>query len=301
MIDWDKLRVFYAAATAGSFTQAAERLHTTQSALSRSIQTLEHQINAKLFHRLPRGVALTKQGEILFQAVHQMVSNVEEAQAIISAGDKEPRGPLKVVSTFSIASAWLTTFVPDFIDRYPHIRISIVANNETLDLQHHHAEAAIRPYIAHQPDMIQIFLKTFHMRLYASPQYLKRYGVPKRAEDLDQHRLITFGGDSLHPYSNINWILRAGASSKGLRTPCASINSSEGLLKLAKGGLGIVELAEGYPEAEGANLVQVLPDLEGPKVDLYYVYPEKFQTLKRVSLFGEYLAERLKEQKGFSA
>ena len=75
-MDWDKLRVFQAAAEAGSFTHAGERLHLSQSAVSRQISSLEESLNVALFHRHARGLILTEQGEVLLSTTKDVFTKL---------------------------------------------------------------------------------------------------------------------------------------------------------------------------------------------------------------------------------
>lgn len=293
-MDWDKLKLFYHVARIGSFTKAAEVLGLSQPALSRSIGILGKTLNTKLFNRRPRGIELTRQGEVLYRFAHKMFLEAEEMTRYLHGGDSDPRGSLKILSTHSISYSWLINYVPCFLEKYPDIRLTIFGDDERTNL--YEADVMIRPYIPHQPDLVQRPLTSFAMNLFASPEYLKKFGTPKTPADLDQHRLISFGGDILHPYGNVNWILRVGIQSENPREPFLQINSSQGLLKAAKLGLGIVELGSQHPALEGADLVKVLPDLKGPVVDVFYIYPEHLKNSKRVTVLADYLEEALKTE-----
>ena len=82
-MDWDKLRVFQAAAEAGSFTHAGERLHLSQSAVSRQISSLEESLNVALFHRHARGLILTEQGEVLLSTTKDVFTKLSATEALI--------------------------------------------------------------------------------------------------------------------------------------------------------------------------------------------------------------------------
>ncbi|MBL0941129.1 MAG: LysR family transcriptional regulator [Alphaproteobacteria bacterium] len=291
-MDWDKLKLFYHVARIGSFTKAATILDLSQPALSRSIGILAKTLNTKLFHRKPRGIELTRQGEVLYRFAHKMFLEAEEMTRFLHGGDTEPRGLLKVLTTHSIAYSWLINYIPGFSEKYPDIQLTIFGDDERTNL--YEADVMIRPYIPHQPDLVQKPLTSFRIGLFASRDYLEKYGTPKTPQDLDHHRLISFGGDTLHPYGNVNWILRLGIQSENPRQPFLQINSSQGLLKAAKLGLGIVELGTKHPELEGVDLVEVLPDCEGPLVEIFYIYPEHLKTSKRVTALADYLDEVLK-------
>ena len=95
-MDWDKLRVFQAAAEAGSFTHAGERLHLSQSAVSRQISSLEESLNVALFHRHARGLILTEQGEVLLSTTKDVFTKLSATEALISEGRERPKGNLRV-------------------------------------------------------------------------------------------------------------------------------------------------------------------------------------------------------------
>src|ERR1700747_2194013 len=94
-MDWDKLKVFHAAAEAGSFTHAGEQLGLSQSAVSRQVSALEQELSVSLFHRHARGLILTEQGELLFRTAHDVFAKLAMAEAQLSESKDRPKGPLK--------------------------------------------------------------------------------------------------------------------------------------------------------------------------------------------------------------
>ena len=115
-MDWDKLRVFHAAAEAGSFTHAGEALGLSQSAVSRQVSGLELDLQAPLFHRHARGLILTEQGEVLFRTVRDMVMKLDAARTRLSDTRERPRGELRVTTTVGIGTNWLTPRIGEFIE-----------------------------------------------------------------------------------------------------------------------------------------------------------------------------------------
>lgn len=289
ILDWDKLKIFYYVAKAKSFNRAAHDLNIAQSALSRSVQLLEHLLKVQLFNRIPKGLILTKEGEILFAKVTEMLASLEDARSLIQEESCEPRGTLKVATTVALASLWLVELLPDFLERYPDIELDIIGHDEKLDIKSREADVSIRPFIDGQQDLIQNYLFSCFLQLYASPEYLSKYGCPRTANELDEHRIITFGESTIRPYSDIDWPLRIGAKANHMRRPYISINSSKGASRLAELGLGIVALSKEFPGIEKMNLVSILPEVKGPVVDLYYVYPSALKNSKRVQILNEFL------------
>ena len=192
-MDWDKIRIFFTVAEAGSFTRAGEDLGLSQSAVSRQISALERELRAPLFHRHARGLLLTEQGDLLFRAARDMKMRLETTRARLAETAERPSGDLKVTTTVGLGSLWLTQRLPEFFDLYPEIRVELILSNEELDLAMREADVAIRLRQPTQPDLIQRRLFTVHFHIYASTGYIKQFGEPKSLSDLDDHRLLAFG------------------------------------------------------------------------------------------------------------
>ena len=115
-MDWDKLKVFHAAAEAGSFTHAGEHLGLSQSAVSRQVSALETELGVSLFHRHARGLILTEQGDLLFRTAHEVFMKLEAARAKLTDSKERPNGELKVTTTAGIGLNWLTPRLGEFLD-----------------------------------------------------------------------------------------------------------------------------------------------------------------------------------------
>ena len=230
-MDWDRLRVFHAVAEAGSFTHAGDSLNLSQSAVSRQISALEDSLGVPLFHRHARGLILTEQGELLHRTVHDIFTKLAMTQARISESKDRPQGPLKVTCTVAFGSLWLTERLKEFIDLYPEVSVSLVLNDGELDLAMREADVAIRMLPPRQPDLVQRHLLTLHYHVYASPEYLKRRGTPKKPQDLDQHNIIIFGEDAQQPVTDVNWLLTAGAPARKKRRAALRVNSIYGIFR----------------------------------------------------------------------
>jgi DNA-binding transcriptional LysR family regulator len=189
MMDWDKLRIFHAVADAGSLTHAGDALHLSQSAVSRQIRALEESLNTTLFHRHARGLILTEQGELLFDATKSMAKRLDTAAARIRDSEEEVFGDLRVTTTMGFGSLWLAPRLAALYDQYPHLKIDLILEERVLDLPMREADVAIRLKEPSQADLIRKRLMTVHMRLYATPQYLEKAGPIERLSDLSaRHR-----------------------------------------------------------------------------------------------------------------
>ncbi len=292
-MDWDKLRVFHAVAEAGSFTHAGDTLSLSQSAVSRQISALEEALQVPLFHRHARGLILTEQGEALNRTVREVFAKLAITEALLTESKEKPAGRLKVTTTVGFGSSWLAPRLHGFLDAYPDVTISLLLDDMDLDLAMREADVAIRMHPPKQPDLVQRHLMTMSWHICASPEYLKRHGVPQRAEDLDAHRLILFGQHH-PPVLEVNWLAEAGRRSGNPRRAVLEVNSMYAMLLAIRSGTGIGALPD-FTVTENPDLVQVLTDLKGPKVDVFFVYPEELRNSKRVAVFRDFLLARLAE------
>ena len=292
-MDWDKLRVFHAVAEAGSFTHAGETLNLSQSAVSRQISALEENLQVPLFHRHARGLILTEQGESLNRTVREVFAKLAMTEALLTESKEKAAGRLKVTTTVGFGTTWLAPRLRDFLEKYPDITMSLLLDDSELDLAMREADVAIRMHAPKQPDLVQRHLFQIHWVTVAAPGYVERHGVPERAEDLDDHKLILFG-PYRPPVPDINWLAEAGKRPGSPRRALLEVNSLHAMATAVRSGLGIGALPNWMADEIG-GLVTVLPELKAPKVDVFFVYPEELRNSKRVAVFRDYLLGRLQE------
>jgi DNA-binding transcriptional LysR family regulator len=292
-MDWDKLRVFHAVAEAGSFTHAGDTLNLSQSAVSRQISALEEALQVPLFHRHARGLILTEQGEALNRTVREVFAKLAMTEALLTESKEKPAGRLKVTTTVGFGSLWLAPRLQGFLSMYPDVTISLLLDDAELDLAMREADVAIRMHPPKQPDLVQRHLLTWQWHVCASPDYLKQYGVPQRPEELDSHKLILFG--SHHPpVMDVNWLAEAGRRPGSPRRAVLEVNSIHAVLLAIRAGVGIGAVPD-YLIPENQDLVRVLTELKGPKIDVFFVYPEELRNSKRVAVFRDFLLSKLAE------
>ncbi|MDP2064044.1 MAG: LysR family transcriptional regulator [Phaeovulum sp.] len=288
-MDWDKLRIFHAVADAGSLTHAGDTLRLSQSAVSRQIRALEESLGTTLFHRHARGLILTEQGELLFDATSTMARKLESAAARIRDSESEVFGELKVTTTMGFGTLWLAPRLIKLYDRYPDLKIDLMLEERVLDLPMREADVAIRMKEPSQADLIRKRLMNIRMRLYASPEYLERSGTPTRLEELSGHRLICQNPATPQ--------VSAGAelSNKLLSYDIPSsltVNNYFGVLQAVLNHIGIGVLPD-YLTADFPFLVRVLPEIESVDVPVFLAYPEELRQSRRVAAFRDFVQEEV--------
>jgi DNA-binding transcriptional LysR family regulator len=292
-MDWDRLRIFHIVADAGSFSHASEDLNTSQSAISRQISNLEYEIGIPLFHRHPRGLILTEQGELLYQRTRTIVNIVKEAEFALMDSKDRPTGDLSVTTTVGLGANWLSPRLGDFTAQYPEINLELRLTDAELDIGMREADIAIRFHKPQQLDLIQRKLFTVHFHLFASPKYLEENGNPSNIKDLKTHKIITYGKAPEY-LKEINWLENITQEYK--IKPIVRIANINALLRAASAGIGIVLLPD-YLVSDQDNLIQIGFNEKLPEIDTYLTYAEERKNSKRIAVFREFIIEKGKEWK----
>ncbi|MBT6864245.1 MAG: LysR family transcriptional regulator [Planktomarina temperata] len=288
-MDWDKLRIFHAVADAGSLTHAGEVLHLSQSAVSRQVRALEDSLDATLFHRHARGLILTEQGELLFEATRAMTKRLDAASARIRDSEDEVFGELRVTTTTGFGTLWLAPRLPQLYEKYPDLNVELMLEERVLDLPMREADVAIRMKEPSQADLIRKRLMTVEMRLYASADYMKSRGTPQTLEDIANHRLICQNPNA--PQVAVSAALvqnLMGYSPKSTLT----VNNYFGVLQGVINNLGIGILPD-YVTHDFPDLVRVLPELENTEVPVFLAYPEELRHSRRIAAFRDFVQDEI--------
>ena len=296
-MDWDKLRVFHAVAEAGSFTHAGENLNLSQSAVSRQISGLEESLNVPLFHRHARGLILTEQGELLFQTARDVFAKLSMVETQLAESKEKAQGPLRVTTTVAFGSTWLVPRVREFLTLYPDIQLSVIVDDGELDLSMRAADVAIRFTPPRQPDLIQRHLMTVGFHIYGHVDYLKRRGTPRAIDDLQNgHDLIVYGQEGKAPVPNVNWLLDPLGRKVGDKGVILRVNNQYAIYRAVRSGLGLASLPD-FMVDPAMNVMKVMPDVSGPSVESYFVYPEELRASRRIEVFRDFLIKKVAEAK----
>lgn len=288
-MDWDKLRIFHAVADAGSLTHAGDTLHLSQSAVSRQIRALEESLGTTLFHRHARGLILTEQGELLFEATSSMARKLEGASARIRDSEEHVFGELKVTTTVGFGTLWLAPRLVKLYEKYPDLKIDLMLEERVLDLPMREADVAIRMKEPSQSDLIRRRLLNIRMRLYATQEYLDHAGTPQGIADLVPHRLICQKANQ--PQVAAGARLVQELMSQNI-TSTLTVNNYLGVLQGVLANVGIGVLPD-YLTADNPRLVRVLPDVESGEVPVFLAYPEELRQTRRVAAFRDFVLEEI--------
>lgn len=294
-VDWNKFKYFYLAVQFGKIKKAAESLSMSQSTLSRHISTLEQDLGFELLVRSIAGVKLTVKGEAVYNQIKDSFFQIEKIYDAVSDLETLPKGNLIVAADIGLIETWFNNYLSDFLITYPDIKLTINARENLNTIMKEGADIVCSIVHPDSETFSYESLMKWHRVLFASPDYLKKYGVPQTVEDLDQHRLIAFGESSVFSGEDINWHLQLGRSVGNPREPYLSINSLAGTLNAAKHDLGIVSFSQESLLLKGSNLIRILPEITGPTLEVFMIMVRENQSIARFQAFRNFFKEKARE------
>lgn len=293
-MDWDKLKIFHNVALDLNISEAAHKMNISHSSISRQVSALERELKVSLFKRHARGLTLTEQGKILFKTAHDIFGKIALTEAQLTDSKEKPTGPLTIAATVAFGTTWLAPRIEKFANSYPDIDISIIIENKYTDLAQGEADVALRLTEPTQMDLIRFPLYEFQFKIYSSPEYIEKYGIPKDVAELSKHKIVAFGHDVEPSIPDVNCILDLLPKKKNVKI--LYVSNMYGVMRAIGGGAGIGALPE-YMKISSNNLVPILPDANTPKAVIYFTYPSELKGSKKIAALRDFLVrETNKEQ-----
>lgn len=286
------MEAFVRVAETRSFSEAARRLRTSKSLVSRQVAALEAELGVRLFNRTTRSLTLTEEGRGYQTQVVRILGEIEAANASVSMLQVVPRGRLRMNAPMSFGVLHLAPAIRDFLARYPEIDLDLTLNDRYVDLVDEGFDLAVR--IGRLADSSLVARKLAPMRLVVcgSPAYLATHGVPATPEDLRQHQCLAYSSNALHD----EW--RFGDADGRVATMEIKgrlrINNGDALRVAALQGLGLVNLPSFIigGDLQAGTLVSVLTDHETQDAGIHVVYPHGRHLSLKVRALVDFLAER---------
>ena len=293
-MDWDKLKIFHNVALDLNISEAAHKMNISHSSISRQISALERDLKVSLFKRHARGLTLTEQGKILFKTAHDIFGKIALTEAKLTESKENPTGPLTIAATVAFGTTWLAPRIEKFTNSYPDIDVSIIIENKYTDLAQGEADVALRLTEPTQMDLIRFPLYEFQFKIYSSPEYIEKFGIPKDVSELPNHKIVAFG-DSVEPsIPDVNCILDLLPKNKKIKT--LFISNMYGVMRAIGGGAGIGALPE-YMRISNNNLVPILPNADTPKTIIYFTYPPELKGSKKIEALRDFLVREVNKEK----
>lgn len=182
---------FLAVASEGSFARAGDRLGIGRSAVSRNVQKLEAQLDARLFLRTTRSTTLTREGELFYKNCHPGVERIVQAlEDMRELRNGPPRGHLRICSTTSFGRAIVAPLMRGFNDAFPEITVELLLNDRPANFTMDRIDVSFRDGRVEDSQIIAKQLIPMQLLVCASPEYARMYGLPRDVSDLRAHRCI---------------------------------------------------------------------------------------------------------------
>ena len=293
-MDWDKLKIFHNVALDLNISEAANKMNISHSSISRQISSLERDLNVSLFQRHARGLSLTEQGKILFKTVHDIFGKIALTEAQLTDSKEKPTGSLKIAATVAFGTTWLAPRMTKFINSYPDIDVSIKIENKYTDLSQGEADVALRLKEPTQMDLIRFPLYEFQFKIYSSPDYIEKFGIPTDVKELSNHRIVAFGKDVEPSIPDVNCILDLIPKSKKYKV--LYISNMYGVMRAIAAGAGIGALPD-YMKTTKNNLVPILPEANTPKATIYFTYPSELKGSKKIEALRDFLVREVNKER----
>ena len=287
------IELFCLAAEAGSFTAAAQLAGVTPAAVSRSILRLEQRLGSRLFARTTRSIRLTEAGRNFFVQCSQALTQLVEAQQEVMGAQSSPSGLLRISLPTTYGHHRILPLLPKFRALYPDVTVDIHLGNRNIDFVGEGYDLAIR--VRAQPDstMVARLLEDAKLVVVASPDYLKKAGVPETLEDLVQHECIQFELPSSG--RRISWLFQENGDDREVISEGGYSCSDDvlGGVTLAKHGAGVFQTYKFIVEKELADgsLVEVLQPYAGRSRPYTLLYPHGRYVPQRVRAFVDFLLQ----------
>lgn len=292
----NKMTIFCRVVELGSFASASKDLNLTPAIVGRHIADLEAMLKTRLLARTTRSMNLTEAGRQYYQGCKESIAKIEEIEhEILLTQNNEPQGVLRVAAPEGLGAPILLDVIEQVKYKYPKIRFEVVLDNNQNDLVSSSVDVSIRLAVKLEDSTAIVkSLGQTCLRLMASPEYIKRFGVPNSANELEEHSCVNFAasrfGDS--------WPIQTNKLEK-LRLPWDLVSNNTSFYKEAiKKGFGIGLLPEimASVDLQSGDLQLLNVDLQFPEIGIYALYPSRAYQPAKLRVFLQELSEYFKNE-----
>jgi DNA-binding transcriptional LysR family regulator len=286
---------FIAVVHEGSFASAAQRLGVGRSAVSRSVQRLEIQLDTRLFLRTTRSTSLTDEGQLFYDScrpgVERIIRSIEDMRELRSS---TPRGQLRISATVGFGRNVVAPLLRGFHEQYPDITLDLILDDRPTDFISDRIDIAFRNGRMDDSQVVAKQLIPMQMHVCASPKYVRQHGLPQSIDDLAHHQTINFR----LPSGRIDeWEFKVGGDMQKLVPQgLQSFNDADLVLQAVLNGEGLAQMA-GYQISDylrsgqlHACLAQYAPDDRGH----YICYLSRHHLPSRIRVFIDYMTQQIR-------
>ncbi|OWY28061.1 LysR family transcriptional regulator [Herbaspirillum robiniae] len=286
------MRVFRQVVDAGGFSRAGEALDMSHSVVSRQVRWLEETLGAQLLNRTTRRFALTEVGLAYYRRCVQILDQVEDATLMVQHHQNHPSGLLRINAPMVFGTMEVGKWLPDFMRRYPELRIDLVCNDRFVDLIAEEFDVGLR-ITRTLPDstLMARRLSVSDMVLVAAPSYLERHGTPSVPADLVRHNYLAYS--LALQTTELSFTDPAGALLSVAVRGNLQANTGIVVCDAVRAGMGITASASFvvHEDLRRGDLVKLLPGYQLQSRDLYALYPQNRHMSPKVRAFIDFVSE----------
>lgn len=301
MDKFNDINIFVRSAQTRSFSVAAQQLKMSPSAVSKAVMRLEESLGIRLMNRTTRKITLTDDGAAFYERCRQILGELEEAELEVTRSQSTPTGTLRIDLTTELGQLHIIPALPQFIERYPDLKLNISLGNRIADVIEEGIDAVVRIGVGPDSSLIMHGLGTARFIVCAAPNYLRRSGIPQTLEDLKHHNCISF----VSPWTGRVFDWQFQQDGQEIRLPVEGnlcLNNGESILDVALAGVGLVQIYN-YIANEAIARGKLKPVLEkyvAPGSPISVVYPQKRHLSAKIRAFVNFMSElmaQLRQQK----
>ena len=291
MEDLERMAIFARVVETRSFSEAARRLGMSKSMVSKQVTRLEKSVGARLLNRTTRAMSLTEAGAIFYEHCARIVEEFDQAKLAVGRFHSEARGNLRISASVAFGTLHIAPALPEFLARYPEVRIDMSIGDRLVDLADEGFDVAIRISKEPSPNLVARKLAAVNRKIVATPDYFRRHGVPRTPEELARHNCLTY----THFNPQETWRLRGPDGD--ISVPISGnlrLNDDEALSAAVLGGLGVALLPTFIigRDLQAGRLTAVLSDYVPSERHIHAVYLPNRHLPTKVRAFIDFLVER---------
>lgn len=288
------MQVFARVVETGSFTRAAESFDLPKGSVTKLVQQLEERLKVRLLNRTTRRVTVTADGAAYYERTSRLLNDLADIEASMSNAQANPSGRLRVDVGTSVARLIVIPALPEFFRRYPDIQLDLGVSDRPVDLIGDNVDCVIRGGELMEQSLVARRVGNMRLVTVASPEYLRRSGMPATPQDLEngEHTTVNyFSTRTGRPYPHV--FERDGQSMEIWGRYRLSINEANAHTAAVLAGIGVSQVAlfGAAPHLERGELVPVLADWDRPPIPLHVVYPPNRHLSAKVRAFVEWAVE----------
>jgi len=300
-VEWLKtVRIFDCVVKNGSLSSAGRTLGISPASVSRHLSALEESLGVRLVNRTSRALSLTEAGEVYYRKVEQILHQINEADTSVAELNSVPRGTLRIHSRVFTGQLFIIPALPEFLERYPGMRVDLTLSNLAADLVDRGIDVDIRVGKLEDSSLTCRKLASSERVICAAPSYLERHSAPKVPEDLQHHNCLTYRLNLGRPIWR--FLSASGEHTEVAVTGSFQVDSGSALVSTACAGLGITLMPDWAVRDDLASgrLVRLFENYRVTHMEydngIYAVFEKSRFMSGKIRVFVDYISEVMRER-----